>query len=115
MGNKLTDIFLDFSLNDFSNVPKTFKEYCNHAVLMIKDLKTFYLFSAEEYDKFIEKAKKVKHSTEILRFFNHESVVIESFESLPETLENYAEHFWNQRYTSFHLVCKDNIYLILKE
>jgi len=110
LNNELTN----FILNDSLDVSEAFMEYCNNAVLMIKDSNTFYLYNREEYDKLIEKIKKIKKCTALLRYIIGTSIEIESFKELPEALHSYAEHYWGKRYTSFSLIFDNGIYKIFK-
>ncbi len=54
MDNVLTDILLDCSAKDFSDVSAELKDYCKDAMLIRSGSDTFALLSADELDGFIE-------------------------------------------------------------
>ena len=49
MADNLSEISLDFTVKEQYNIPYEFVEYCEGAVLMLKDKDTIALYSAKEF------------------------------------------------------------------
>lgn len=113
MADNLSEISLDFTVKEPYNIPYEFIEYCEGAVLMLKDKDTIALYSAKEFEKLMEKARSTGNNA-IMRYLFGSTVEVGSFENLPDALSEYVAHFWNYHNPWPVLTLEDGVYLLHK-
>lgn len=113
MADNLSEISLDFTAKEQFDIPNEFVEYCEGAVLVLKDKDTIALYSAQEFEKLIEKARSIGRPA-IMRYLFGTSAEVGSFENLPQALSEYIAHFWNYHDPRPVLTLENGIYVLHK-
>lgn len=113
MADNLSEISLDFTVKEQYNIPYEFVEYCEGAVLMLKDKDTIALYSAKEFEKLMKKARSTGNNA-IMRYLFGSTVEVGSFENLPDALSEYVAHFWNYHNPWPVLELENGVYILHK-